>query len=214
MPVLASVMDTLNAVGIWLVPVTILAALITIGVAVRAWISRILARRVDIALGRLHIHPEELEPVIDTSEFDNDVRKGIVQIFERFTTNAIVFMGYYDSHSKMEPIVFADRVSRSENKRLLKDVADKDANTVYQEFTGGIHETVDDLNSRFRVLNQGELMRTIFDVERGGLLYYRISQSDYLIGICLDQQLIYQTDREMKKTAAVVQAYLGYNVTW
>lgn len=126
-------------------------------VAVRGWMSSVVAQGVNAALARLHTHPDELEPKIDLSEFDNDPRKGIVQIFEKYTTKSMVFVGYDDSQSITPPIVYSKRLGLGESRRLLKDIADKNPDTAYKCITEELNKTVANLNEQFKILHQGRL---------------------------------------------------------
>ena len=126
-------------------------------VAVRGWMLSVVAQGVNAALARLHIHPDELEPKVDLSEFDNDPRKSIVQIFEKYTTKSMVFVGYDDSESISPPIFYSQRLGMGESRRLLKDIANKNPDTAYKGITEELHKTVANLNEQFKILHQGSL---------------------------------------------------------
>lgn len=61
--------------------------------------------------------------------------------------------------------------------------------------------TISRLNTYLRRLGGGILIRTVLDVEEGGLFYYWIGKNVYLIGSTLDQVGVLEVDEKLRRLA-------------
>ena len=61
-----------------------------------------------------------------------------------------------------------------------------------------INNLISRLNSRFKTLRSGNLIRTVFDVEMGAVYYYYVTPNDYLIGVTLAQASVDDCDDIME----------------
>jgi hypothetical protein len=68
------------------------------------------------------------------------------------------------------------------------------------------------LNSEFRALDSGTLIRLVLDVERGALYYYVVhSESErFLVGVTLDQDMVHVTDRKLQTLVDDIRHHLGH----
>jgi hypothetical protein len=63
----------------------------------------------------------------------------------------------------------------------------KQQNERYKNIAKKLHDIIDLVNHEFEELGQGILIRTIFDVKKGGVFYYHISDDEYIFGATVDQ---------------------------
>lgn len=146
--------------------------------------------------------------------FNKNPEIGLIEIFEFYSSNALAFVGYHHIKSGIKPIVHNSRLSDEDNLRFLKNLANTDKEKMYFDEAKKFEQIAEWINNKLSNLQQGVLERAILDLEHGGVFYYRVSQYEYLIGICLDQIKIYQADREMRVLSKKSQEYLGLNVSW
>jgi hypothetical protein len=63
-----------------------------------------------------------------------------------------------------------------------------------------------------RTLHQGDLKRTILDVEQGGFIHYRIMGSAYLVGANLDQRTMPDCELAMQNLFEELLSYYGFGI--
>lgn len=66
------------------------------------------------------------------------------------------------------------------------------------------------LNTSFRDIDSGILLRVVLDVERGALYYYWIDEQRFVIGVTLDQEMVDKADRKMVHVVDGMRFSLGH----
>jgi hypothetical protein len=62
---------------------------------------------------------------------------------------------------------------------------------------------IDELDSRFKHLDQGRLLRTIFDVQRGGIFFYYLLDGIYIFAATIDQTTMDDGSSDQEVQSAV-----------
>ena len=190
----------LQQVGVWLVPVS---AVVTIGTLI-LYITNLTKtakenrnHEIDLKVDKL-LHFEVKKKLkeygivegkdvaeLKDREFNRDPEVGLIEIFRYFSSNALPFIGYHHQMSSKEPIFFDKRLFDDENMRFLKNIDGTDPTDLYREKTVNFKNIVKDIDSQLSKLHQGVTERIIFDLEHGGIFYYRISLHEYIVGVCV-----------------------------
>ena len=74
-----------------------------------------------------------------------------------------------------------------------------------------VHTLAEAADARLRELEQGVLFRVLYDVEKGGLLYTRISNNCYVVGVTLNQDSMDDntTDVEMRSLVKTIEKHVA-----
>ena len=65
-----------------------------------------------------------------------------------------------------------------------------------------LHESIKQINNKLEELDQGGMIRGVFDVDVGAIYYYKLNiKSKYLIGVTLDEGLVNICDNIMEEAA-------------
>ena len=92
---------------------------------------------------------------------------------------------------------------------LGDEISEKDLLDGYRDLAKRLHENIEKLNEDFHLLQQGILIRTVFDVEKGGFFYYHIDDHKYLFGATVNQGAMArdEVDRVMRRMLNDIMNY-------
>lgn len=124
-----------------------------------------------------------IDDLSDKTNFD-----GIPDVLLKYVTKTeLDYLGYCKSHSIID-YPNPKMQLRMDEKGIDKHFTDQVAE--YKDIASSMFEVIDTLNDKFKGLEQGVLVRIVFDVEEGGIFYYHISDNpkEYLFGATVDQE--------------------------
>lgn len=145
----------------------------------------------------------------DTQEYEKPYAEGITNAMKDNSTDALVFLSYYRYSDNRPPICFKDRLYDEDTAPFLFAVTAEEREKSYMKFIRQLFGMVKKLDKNLRMVNQGKLIRNIFDVEHGGLLYNKIGEDEYLFGVCLNQSKIMEAEKDMQKVVNAILIFHG-----
>jgi hypothetical protein len=127
-------------------------------------------------------HKKKFKKFVDDKEFTN-----INEILYYCVDNTpLDYLAYYNKTK--------DDYLHETNPKIVERMVDqgitrnyKQQNERYKNIAKKLHDIIDLVNHEFEELGQGILIRTIFDVKKGGVFYYHISDDEYIFGATVDQ---------------------------
>ncbi len=132
----------------------------------------------------------------------------IEKIVNRMSTDDLHYVAYYvDGHCVMS----LDLLDHPELDRYHEVVEPYQRREEYLNQGRALHHLFKRLNEEFRPLNTGDLIRLVFDVERGAIYYYVVTTdtSRYLIGVTLNQYKVHVSDGKMALLVDDIRVHLG-----
>jgi len=144
----------------------------------------------------------------DAESTETDPKEsGMMQILKKYTSSNLDFVGCCH-YGKLEFATNRTLEARLESALLSK--AAHESIEMYCTIANKVHELIDNLNDHFEQLEQGILIRTIFDVEQGGFFYYHLRDGIYAFGVTVDQTAMDDdsADHEMRALVAELKRYM------
>ncbi|MEM7532026.1 MAG: hypothetical protein AAF639_07620 [Chloroflexota bacterium] len=117
------------------------------------------------------------------------------------------FVGLYNHRSRC--LFYTEILTHPSLKIYFREDTPTARQEHYEHIGRQFHPMVEQLNQYLAHLESGNLVRTVFDVEQGGLFYYRVSSKYYLVGVTLIQTMMDDCDKEMKELVTEVRRYYG-----
>lgn len=148
------------------------------------------------------ITPLEIETDFGVTEFDT-----INAILDAFVQHdPLDFVSYY-KQGVLEYSVCPDFETRLRVFQI--DKTRREQVEHYCSLAENLNKTIDQLNNTFDQLDQGILIRTIFDVKKGGIFYYHFDDDQYLFGATVDQSKMNndKSDHMMRELFEIVKKY-------
>lgn len=145
-----------------------------------------------------------IDDLSDKTNFD-----GIPDILLKYVTKTeLDYLGYCKSHSIID-YPNPKMQLRMDEKGIDKHFTDQVSE--YKDIASSMFEVIDTLNDKFKDLEQGVLVRIVFDVEEGGIFYYHINDNpkEYLFGATVDQEKMddHSADSIMKDVRKKIKKY-------
>ena len=132
----------------------------------------------------------------------------IAKIIDRMSIDDLQYVAYYvDGH----PIMSLDLLDHPELDRYHEVVEPYQRREEYHRQGKALNTLVRKLNSELGPLNTGDLIRLVFDVERGAIYYYIVTTDTnrFLIGVTLNQYKVYVADQKVAHLVDDIRVYLG-----
>ena len=145
----------------------------------------------------------------DNMAHDSQFESDIITILKENSSH-LVYTGFYHYSDKRPPITYQERLFDSSVVRYLKYVSGEKRSINYKSFIRKLFSVIKYLNKKFQPLQQGILVRAIFDVEHGGFFYHKVTDAEYIFGVCLNQSEMTEADKEMDRIVEQVLIYLGH----
>ncbi|MFC4057026.1 hypothetical protein ACFOWE_01885 [Planomonospora corallina] len=102
---------------------------------------------------------------------------------------------------------YADVLDDVDLAHFFHDTTQEERRALYLKAGNQLIWLTERLDRQFRRLEGGALIRTVLDVERGGMYLYRVDRARYLVGVTLDER---KTDVTDDKMAALVDMIRGH----
>jgi hypothetical protein len=144
----------------------------------------------------------------DRETYDEVIESKIKEILENYSSQ-LLYIAFYHYTDRRPPIIWQDRLFDESSIRYLTFLTPEKAARGYKPFIRKLFRYIKTLNKNFRPLHQGSLKRVIFDVEHGGLFYHKVSETEYLFGVCLNQSEMAKADQEMSEIVKQLKIYFG-----
>jgi len=157
---------------------------------------------------------DDLNAAKPRADYDADLATGLKQIISTCTGPSLSFVCYFNQNNEDVAYYHDSRLTEDVLKRFWEITGLEYPKDIYKDFTKNIPTLIDSLNDHVKPIGQGSLLRTILDVEHGGVIYIRLNDNQFLVGICLDQKNMVRADSEMRFIGGIIQDYLGLNTTW
>ncbi len=132
----------------------------------------------------------------------------IPKILAHMSTEDLHYIAYYVDG---QPILALDLLDHPDLERYHDVIEPYQRRDEYHR-QGKVMNTLSrKLNAELSALNTGDLIRLVFDVERGAIYYYLVTTDTnrFLIGVTLNQYKVYITDRKMASLVDEVRMHLG-----
>jgi hypothetical protein len=138
---------------------------------------------------------------------ENPAAPGMVELSKKYlSTTDLHFIAYYTEDN--ECLFYLDFLD--EDGMAHFNVADTPLRRKQYEHHGRhIRYIVNKLDKRFKELRSGILVRTILDVEKGAIYFYKLRSEGFLIGVTLDQSQVDPTDRKLSQLSGELVSHLG-----
>jgi hypothetical protein len=118
---------------------------------------------------------------------------------------------YVEYYADGQPIMSLDLLDHPELHRYHEVVEPYQRREEYHRQGKALNALCRRLNSELSPLNTGDLIRLVFDVERGAIYYYIVTTDTnrFLIGVTLNQYKVYVADQKMAKLVDDIRVHLG-----
>jgi hypothetical protein len=111
------------------------------------------------------------------------------------------FVAYYvDGHCRF----YLDVLDESDLNRFFRGDNRTERRLIYERTGRQLWWTLSRLNAYLGRLGGGVLIRTVLDVEEGGIFYYWIGKNVYLVGITLHQARVLDVDEKLRRLANTI----------
>jgi hypothetical protein len=132
----------------------------------------------------------------------------IQKIIDRMSIDDLHYVGYYVDG---QPIMSLDLLDHPELDRYHEVVEPYQRREEYHRQGKALNALCRKLNAELSPLNTGDLIRLVFDVERGAIYYYvvTVDTNRFLIGVTLNQYKVYLADQKMAKLVDDIRVHLG-----
>ncbi|MGH3935031.1 MAG: hypothetical protein ACRDS1_08660 [Pseudonocardiaceae bacterium] len=108
------------------------------------------------------------------------------------------FIGYYVNGSCRFHV---DVLDNSQLNRFFRGSDREQRRSAYERAGRQLHWIISRLNIYVRQLDGGILIRTVLDIEEGGLYHYWIDKNVQLIGVTMDQPKVLEADEKLRRLA-------------
>ncbi|MGI9004338.1 MAG: hypothetical protein ACR2GH_22250 [Pseudonocardia sp.] len=131
-------------------------------------------------------------------DFEVDDEEVAQLCLSQVNLDEVHFIGYYVSGTCRFHV---DSLDSDHLNRLFRGVDRKIRRQEYERAGRKLHWVIDRLRIYTSQLDGGVLIRTVFDVEQGGMFYYWIDKNVYLVGISIIQSEVLSADRRLRNLA-------------
>jgi len=152
-------------------------------------------------LNKLHIKTELYKETLNRGKViikDEDVLQSktlhpkITNLFEQtlLEDTTLDYIAFFQQHSNKK-VIYIENVTENFTERLEEHKINKTAVQQVEKYRMvaiSLRDTIDFLNNQFSVLDQNILIRTVFDVEKGGIFYYHFNDDEFLFGATINQK--------------------------
>jgi hypothetical protein len=132
----------------------------------------------------------------------------VAKIVNRLSIDDLHYVAYYVDG---QPIVSLDLLDHPELDRYHEVVEPYQRREEYHRQGKALNALCRKLNAELSPLNTGDLVRLVFDVERGAIYYYVVTTDTnrFLIGVTLNQYKVYVADQKMAQLVDDIRVHLG-----
>lgn len=132
----------------------------------------------------------------------------IPKILEQLNTEDLHYVAYYVDG---QPVLALDLLDHPDLERYFDVIEPYQRREEYHRQGKHLNTLSRKLNSELSALNTGDLVRLVFDVERGALYYYLVTTDTnrFLVGVTLNQYKVYIADRKIATLVDEIRMHLG-----
>lgn len=119
---------------------------------------------------------------------------------------------YLAYHVDRQPVFRLDVLNDPSLGRFHGMIGPEERRIAYERHGRTVESMMTRLNSEFRGMDSGALVRLVLDVERGAL-YYHVVHSEsgrFVIAVTLDQDMVHVADRKLQTLVDDIRHYLGH----
>jgi hypothetical protein len=135
---------------------------------------------------------------------------GIVDLCRRrLSAKDLHYVAYY---ANKQPVFRVDVLNDPVLSRFYGLVGAEERREAYERHGRTVDKLMARLNTEFRTLDSGSLIRLVLDVERGALYYYVVhSESErFLVGVTLDQDMVHVADGKLQVLVDDIRHHMGH----
>jgi hypothetical protein len=135
---------------------------------------------------------------------------GIVDLCrQHLSAKDLHYVAYY---ANKELVFRVDVLNDPVLARFYGLVGAEERREAYERHGRTVDKIMGRLNTDFRTLDSGALIRLVLDVERGALYYFVVhSESErFLVGVTLDQDMVHVTDGKLQVLVDDIRHFMGH----